>query len=989
MENQSEKESVFKRIKGKITSMPKAYWMIACLVVVIFVVVGLVFGVQNKSFNLKKESFKIVDVKKKTSGNYIDLNETFLIETRRGSLEEVQKHIYVEPPVNYEIKRVSVNQYELIAKDIPSDTLVNVSYVDNKVVENKWAFQSTKDFKVTSIYPTNGASDVSVNTGIEITFSYPNISEINNYVEIVPAVEGSFTCSGRTCIFKAKDRFEYGTIYTIKVKPGVYSGDYHLEEEVQSSFSTLKADSSSGSVAFNSVFKGYNSITLDKISTFRPTDNPMFRTGYDSDEIVRVEVFKIKDAENFLKCLNQLEYTSTSLGEVAIHSVDDNGLYALDKTLEKGYYIFQGYDNAGILSFTMPVQIHELSTYVLNTQSDFLVWVGSDNSLLKDIPVTYEGKTIKTDKEGIAYFKDFNTADGDMKYIAVGKDNPLYVGVSASSRNQYADAYIYTDRPLYKNTDEIKVWGFIPFKYYAEWEDFSKDQFVLSFDDNNIPIKINDDGTFITNYSLNNYKDGTYYFDLKYKNVVIDSRYVQVLQYEKENYLFNINKGTGYVRAGDKYHFEVAVKHISGIMVPNKEIKATIDKKEYIAVTNSDGIAYFDVDTSRSDDSSNMHMDSVHITSTLSEYAQKGYRFNYIVIDSYVKVDSFNYDTKNHSFSASIYNLDDKMKKIEGADGLYSGTVRIEINERVGHRSVSGSYYNNYTKKNYNTYSWTYETNTIERKTVTVKNGVIKHKTDYSFKESTDDTSYSYYFNIFITDRFGNDYYYDTYFTALENNDYRREGYLGDAGIFYDGDASLFEYYFVPEKVSTYSYKKYHVGDSIPRELNHYSGSKEDDGNTLLLIKYKNHILDREVISYKDGLSIRFDDKDRPGIDTTSAYFKNGVFHRMPIQYIDYDENDSKLDIAVNTNAKNYQPKDKVTAKIKVTQNGKGKKAKILVSVVDEAVFNNTDDHTDILKNLYWNETYRGYLYSSYRNYMLHTDGGGGGAAAGEERSDF
>ena len=40
-------------------------------------------------------------------------------------------------------------------------------------------------------------------------------------------------------------------------------------------------------------------------------------------------------------------------------------------------------------------------------------------------------------------------------------ENKLVVGIYDYNIENYPKAYIYTDRPLYKNTDTINIWGFI------------------------------------------------------------------------------------------------------------------------------------------------------------------------------------------------------------------------------------------------------------------------------------------------------------------------------------------------------------------------------------------------------------------------------------------------------------------------------------------------------------------------------------------------
>ena len=162
----------------------------------------------NKTQEVKqKANFSIVDITSKSTGNYINNQETFVVKTENGSLEELQKHLYLDPPLNYTIEENKENEYSVIVNDIPSNTLLNLNYVNNEVVDYKWAFQSTKDMVVTSIYPDNKATNVSNYTSIEINLSYADVTNLNPYFHITPEIEGTLSHIGKTWIFKEKGRF--------------------------------------------------------------------------------------------------------------------------------------------------------------------------------------------------------------------------------------------------------------------------------------------------------------------------------------------------------------------------------------------------------------------------------------------------------------------------------------------------------------------------------------------------------------------------------------------------------------------------------------------------------------------------------------------------------------------------------------------------------------------------------------------------------------
>ena len=935
------------------------------------------------STNNKYNGFKVVSVDKSSSGNYIGTDEEFIIKTKKGTLEEVKKHILVEPAINYDIEATARNTYKLVTKDVPSDTLLNISYVDNTFVEDKWAFQSTKDLKVNSIYPANETSNIPTTSTIQIVFSYPDVEDITNSVEITPKVEGTFEHYGRVWIFKPKTPLAEDTKYTVLVKDTVKRGDTHLLEAYKSTFSTYKT------VSNDTKILNYSSITFDNIATFTPSDDVYFRTTKD---IKRVEILKLKDANEFRKYINNSNDCKVdSLGDYPFEVVS-NGLYKLGKKLEAGYYLEKAYLETGELSFTIPVQVNDLSVYMLSTQNDLLFWTSSNNKLLENVSIKYEDKTVKTNKDGIATIKDYNDLKGKIKFVEASNGaDPVFIGVNNVDRLNYPNGYIYTDRPLYKNTDTIRIFGYVPLKYF-ENKDVSVKDFLLEIDNENIPVDVLNDGTFITNFGLNNYKDGYKHIYLKYKNKTIAYRGVEVKQYEKDMYEYIINVDKNYVKAGNKYHFTVGVKHLSGVMVPNKEVQATYNNKTYNSVTNDDGIASFDIETvSSGDNTTIVSGTTIKVTGTLTESIQEGYNIPLYVINKYVGVKDNDYKEKNKEYSVDIYNLSDS-KNVEKIsynydqlyDSKYSGKVKVELVEHVSTKTIVGYTYNEITKENTPKYNYNSYENVVESNNIDVSNGNLKYNINYKYKKKTDNNSYVYYLNIYVKDKHNSEAKFSYY--IRDNSMYSSDIYGYYTGEYSSSiDYGLYNYYLKTEKDD----KKFSVGEKFNKELYYFNGDLENTDNKFLLIKYKNNHISNNIFDKTSSISSSFDDSDRPGFKITGSYYKDGRFYRLPTEYLDYNEEDSKLDVSINTNKKKYTPGDEVEAEINVLKNNKGKKVKLNISVVDEGVFNVSDDNTDILGRIYSNLSYYNYTYSTYRDYNLHIDGGGSGSSTGGVRTNF
>ncbi len=966
----------------------KAMIGIGVVLVAIIVLMCFLLTRNKKTYDetYYEPTFTIKNIEKLSSGEYAENNETFVVETEKGSLEKVKKHLVIEPAVSYEVTKKGRNTYFVTVKDLPSDKIINLKYIDNDVVEDKWAFQSTKDLTVTSVYPANNTSNISTHSTIEISFSYPNIDDISNSVVIEPKVEGTFVKSGRTWIFHHEKPFEEDKTYTITIKDDIKVGDKKLKEGVKSTFSTYNTSESGKAL-------NYNSITIDNIATFRTNENPMFIT---SKEIAKVEVLQFNSSDDFNKYIsNETNYKIKTLGNVSFKKLEHN-LFVLNKTYKEGYYLEKAYYENGQLSFAIPMQINNLQSYVLATQNDLLVWTSSNNKLASDIPITYSSQNTKTDKDGIATIKRYNNKDEKVKYMKVGKNNPLFIGIQNVDSETLPHGYIYTDRPLYKNTDDVNIFGYIPLKYYED--KISKDQFVLSLKDEKIPIEIKDDGTFTAKYHLDNYKDSDLWLDLSYKNQTIATRFFEVKEYEKEMYNFKIDMEKNYVDAGKPFEFSVTVNHISGVTVPNKEIQVILDKKVLTAKTNYNGVAKFSLPTSREEQPGSYysgavyHTEHIQVKSSLTEAAQEGIGISYYVIDNYAKVTDFKYDSKNNeanikvdtlTTAKSIKNVSWDMSSL--IDKPYNGNIKIELEETKRTRRLIGYEYNEITKEKTPDYEYDTDTNIVSTESFSVKNGKLKYKNKYKMNKSTEETSYSYYLITTIKDKNNNEVKSSHYIYDYQLNDNNKVVgyYRSDYNIVSNEYYNLYNYYMPEEEIS------YSVNSPIIRSLYSYKGDKEVSNNKFLLIKYKNNIIDKKILDKVDSIKTTFNDDDRAGIEITGAYLKDGNFYRLPPEYLDYNKEDSRLDISLKPNKKQYTPKEEVTLDIKVTKKDKGIKSKVNISVVDEGVFKSSEDSTNILNNIYSNLNYHQYTYSTHRDYSLYMEYGGLGSTGGPTRSDF
>lgn len=959
---------------------------------------------------LAKE-FTITSIESKTKGNYISNNETFVIKTSTANEEILRTHLYVEPAVNYEIKKVNSKEYEVSLENAPSDTIVNLSFVKDEVKSYSWAFQTTKDLKVLSVYPADGSASVSTDTGIVVVLSYPNVQNFEEHFEISPKVEGTFTSNGRTWRFIPKEPLKDKTTYTVTISSGLSIDGNVLQESYKSSFSTYNRPVNESTYTDTVGKRAYHSsISVDHINTFTPNEKITFKMYYTPSSISKIKMYKFNSYNDFMKFMNnEKNYDTNDLGEQSFTRNSTNFTYILDNTFDEGYYVEEVYLSTGELYATIPVQINKLSAFLLASNFDILTWVGSENSLLKGINVSYEGKSIKTDENGLAVIKNYYSENEDgIKYVNVGNNkNPLVIGVNSYNYFDYPNGYIYTDRPLYKNNDTINVWGYIPLKFYQELDsNFKKEDFILSVNNEKIPITISEDGTFNAKYIVDNYMDSYIDIYIKYKNTYVASRYVEVKNYTKQNYEYSIDYEKNYVKAGDNFNFTVHVKHVTGIDVQNKTIVVEYNNKKYTKVTDSSGNATFSLPTEKGvynngepeafSSDSTFDYQYVNINTGDSDYNENDYSITFYKVLYYVDVNDYKYDAKDETITmtADILSLENKTNYIDWTninealvDGKYNGNVDIYLFERRTNRVFSHEYYNQYTEQKEKVYDYVTEyEKKVDTDSINIKDGKINYKVKYALKESTDDTEYSYSIIFVFKDKAGNLYHYNGYLYKYSPNSvyYSMIGHYSEYYDYYGEDYAYYRYYFAESDKYKYS-----VDDEISLLLKSFDNSIIENAK-VLRISLKDSIIESKIFNVDENMNSVFNKSDIPGVTYAGALFKDGKFYRLPATYYDYNEEDSRLNIEISLDKTSYKPKEEVTVKIKTKdKNNNSVKAKVNLSVVDKAVFNVVQDETRFLESVYSNRILKAYLYSSYRDYSLGNNGGGRGDTGDGTRNNF
>ena len=971
---------------------------IAAVIILVFLV-GAKLGNNPGILNLPGMNSKsaVVNIKAieptKLNNGIVARDSDFIIKTdgSKATKEDIQKSIYVEPALDYTIEKVSNDEFKLKFKqNIPNNTILKLQFIKNKITEDSWAYQTEEKLTVTSTYPDNDSGTVRKNSVIEIDFSYANVKNVEKNVEFNPDIKGTWKHLGSIWRFTPKSSLIEDQKYTVRIKKGIKAGDKTLEDNYIFNF-TVDTDDK-----LEEKYK-LSTITFDKIVNVKTNelakiyfDEGTLKYSKSNIKINSIEIRKFSSSDDFIDYLETENYNkSVKLGGF---KYTDNGTnIELKKTFGEGYYVAILKTAKGTEILNCPIQSNSLSAYAIETERDAIVWASNNGSLEKNINVEYLGKTEKTDKNGIATFKDIADGSEKVKYAKVGNgENKLVIGLYNYDLNNFPNSYLYTDRPLYKNTDTINIWGFVPRQLFY---DKIEDEFYIELnDEGKQKVRVDEQGSITHKIELNNHYDNeNALIKLYYKENIIATKYLSIENYELQNYTYNVIMDKNYAYLGENFKFSVEVSHITGLKVPNKKVAIEYKDKIYRSKTDKNGIANFSLKVKEDDE--NETIEAIREIAIFN-----GDDTEYTSAEKFIELYVLNRDVngiidwKNQKkFGLTLYKLQKNKKSTvsydlhEIYDGKYNTDVKFDLEETEETRYISGYTYNEYTKEQEPDY--TYEETNKNRKhitTITTKNGKLEFdENTLNLKKDTEEKNYSYTLYITYKDSNGKEIIEKEY---VSNRDEYNDNTLGfswmNEGVSYDGytpyNTDYLSYYtfryFLKKGEEKYSFV---IGDNIDFTLAESTkqGTKDIQNNGKLLnIVFKENISKTEIIE-SNKFNYKFKESDFPGCKITAAYFYNGRFYRMPVYYFDFDSDDKKLDIDISSDKSEYKPGDKVTLTVKTTNKGKAVKSTVNVSVINKAVFELQEDITNIQEIIYEDKAYPVYTYSSYRDFITGSGG--------------
>lgn len=837
---------------------------------------------------------------------------------------------------NFKItKQKEPNKFLLkLDKPLQTDKIYNVKYEPDDKSPLSFAFQTVSSFKVMATTPAKDQYNVPLNTGIEISFNKELKDGIDNYFSITPDVDGTFTRRDLTYIFVPKD-LSPDTSYTVTIDKNLSSIDNEkLEEDYKINFKTQWDKKESVN------------IFGDKYETFLPTDDifiELYATGQFADKTYQIDVSKFDDASTFINYQSKKSIIpsksiltlKTKLFKTTTNSYDNRGFVMLNKTLPVGHYLVQiTTEHEGkVTTLDKMIQVHPLSVYSLSKNGEICFWVNDKTKPASNVSINIDGKTIKTDKNGIAIQKLTQTENNTItlkteEYPEFVYKTRIYDKEEISVSKRYY-SYIYTDREVYRNKDTVSVFGVLKQRYekYPVPKDFTlKIADVVS---TNVSIK--EDGTFTASIPIE-HLENTQYISLALGKDTITSTSAYFSDYVNQTYVMKFSSDKKAYLYNETAKCTINVTTYDGVPVKGVSIAVNgLDDK--VITTDEHGNTSFDMTfNDRNNYNTNPYYEQISYNIIDAQNEVEWNHGEVVVVPMDVSIKTKNlYDGKvevtakkidikklNELLAAEnsfLYNLNEEDYAYEDANI----TAHFDIFKRVAKKQISSESYDFIEKKYIKNYSYSFSDPILVEPT---KNEIKLTNGKYIISNLPAGDTETHYFGKLLFQDFEFDFYwmYDKsmitfnsthgYYISFDKKDEEEGGY----------------------------YNSLSVGETANIILKDNNQNIIKEGS-LLTITSGNEIYNTTVTNPTDA-NFKFEEEHINFVNVFGAYF-DGKFIHPCYNVIDvtFKSEDRKLNIDMSFDKSAYSPGNEVSANITITdENNKPKKASVLLSVVDESV---------------------------------------------------
>ena len=856
-----------------------------------------------------------------------------------------------------------------------------------------WAFQTAERFQVTSSFPSNSATYVPKNSGIEITFSSEGYSPLDNYFSISPKVEGRFEYHKNTAVFVPKS-LDYKTVYTVTIKAGIKlegTGE-QLAADYVFAFETEPAPDYRPGSSYD-YFSFYDKYV--ELPTVEPprVEYRAYHSGAALRPTPKINVYKFNSAEQAVNAVREILQVpnwsvyakenslidTSALAKVATFEVAGLPRDAYYETLELPDKLSQGFyliDAAyGDSRDQAIIQINDLPVQVVADGEKAIVWVNDIGtggaSAGASVVDRKTGKTYRTGTNGVAMIDRALATDGSERLDVTSTDGKTCVWLYAPGYSYYYygggysispgnanEAYwtlLQLDRTLFKSDDTVSFFGFAQDRKGAESIDnvtavLTQGYYYGYYGARDIlhrqivPVQ---NGVYSDEIALPNLDVGTYCLTIYHGEIVLGSTYFTVRDYVKPPYRIDVASDKNAVFAGETVTFTAQAEFFEGTPVSELDISYHIYSTYYNGLVSPPNNGQEKTDINGK------------VEVSRATEAQDGWQGQWLVLfTAEATLPEIGKTARSASARVFINDISIETKAVRTGrdatltvdantitlDRINDGTAKHYndyLDKPVTQKTISAVIRRVYYIKLVNGEYYDY----IEKKVMPRYRYMQVTETIDSFDMATNaDGRAEKRFT--VPDREFESYYADI--TCLDGNGRsisRTVGIGRDYSEYYS-NANANSYYLDGAKGS------YDVGEQV--ELTLRRGTEKLAKGNFLFVN-----LQRGIQNYQSGsnpYSFRFTEKDIPNVVVNAYYFngynyQSGYTMNRSIRF-DYSKNDLALTAA--TDKESYKPGDMCTITVTAKDlDGKAKEAGINISLVDEALFALQDYSVNTLAEVY------------------------------------
>ena len=969
----------------------------------------------------------------RTDASGIAVDSSFLLAASEPiDAVSIRRRLIAEPAVPFDVRTDSPTKHRVIPKDrLAPGTVYRFALLDapgGRPVQ-RWAFQTHSPLRVVATLPSDRATDVPLNIGIEMTFSHDGVDGAEERFSVSPRTEGHLEVHKRVLVFVPKS-LKARTLYTVTLSPGasVAGSKETIREPFRFRFETgahERTGSTPGEPELQFGRAVWESATADPpvVSFFslgsggRPTALPMTVHRFDGVDTFLGSLTRFTSIPSWAGSTRS-RYVAPTKGlrkvltfRGRLQSLGDQGdLYVrFPDRMPAGFYLVRT-RHAGV-PIQAWLQVTDVASYAAVSEGRTLLWANdvASKKAIHGAVVRVAGGVVagRTNADGIAAFPTpkrlltlrpdplGQAAEAAGNLVVTAGDGRLAVvpladifsGFHSFEFREYAFSgdpsaywrFLYADRNLYRPTDTVRFWGLMRRRTGPPGEQPVTVELQNPYDETargstriaSTTVRTTPRGTFIGELPFAAVSPGYYELIARVGDQTIAQTSFVIEDFVKPSYVLDVSSSKKAVLSGETVTYGVSASFLEGSPVPTLDLNYTLgDDGEKKSIT-TDGLGRASVRDRPVE--SRITWTSIGVFPALVEEGEISGGASVQVFPSTLALEATSLFVGNRvRVDGTVFGVDfAKLNSDEASDPFdYRGAPAR--GRRVTATVTEVSWRRTQTGTTYDFIAKiarpVYDYQEIRR-----ARGTFSDTSDSRGRFSmafAGDTTKTYAIDLRVSDSSGRAYTDATY------------AYSGfEVGSFFPHMAGL-------------TAGPYAVGDAVSVAMRQGQDELPSGGANRYLFYTAAGGIREAAVRTSPRYSFRFSEADVPNVDLVAVRFNGVTYQETAGSYqAQFDVELRRLRIVVTPDRARYRPGETATLAVRVTdQRGRPVRAEVLLSAVDEALFRVHPDYffsdRDILTTLY--EPISSGVLRAYASHQFPTSyGGAERGGEGGDRTNF